>query len=481
MKYFSKLAFVLSLPLLIVQPTLAEPITTYIPDGYRIETIATPKNVELQIAGLDVNAQNDVFVATRLGEVWKYSQNSWTKFAQGLHEPTGLLCDDDGTIVVAQKPELTRLIDIDNDGVADEYIKFASGWQFHDNYHEYNFGPVKDKQGNYYGTLNLSHNLEGALSIGAMGSGSGYRGFAYQVLPNGQFKPYAWGLRSPAGIGASPEGEIFFTDNQGDWVATSKMHLIEEGKFYGHPVSLRDVPGYSLDWIKNAKSAELDKFREKPVVWIPHVEVANSPGNPAWDTTQGKFGPFAGQIFVGDQTQSNLFRVLLEKVNGKYQGAVINFIDGFQSGNIRTSFDQQGQLWVGQTARGWSAKGGKPFGLQKVVWDGTVPFELQNINLTKKGFKLSFTQPIDDHSAILSSFTVKQWHYLYHANYGSPKIDEKALTIEKIITSPDKKQVEVIFDLTADKVVEIEFAGIRDQKGKKSSTTKVYYTLNNLR
>ncbi|MEI8619163.1 hypothetical protein P4S63_25280 [Pseudoalteromonas sp. B193] len=87
-----------------------------------------------------------------------------------------------------------------------------------------------------------------------------------------------------------------------------------------------------------------------------HVEVANSPGNPEWNTTQGKFGPFEGQIFIGDQTQSNVFRVLLDQVNGKYQGAVINFMNRFQSGNVRAEFDVNGQLWIGQTARGWGHK-----------------------------------------------------------------------------------------------------------------------------
>lgn len=481
MNRISKKCMLLALAITASQTTtIVHAKTTYIPDGYNIETIKTPEGIKFDITGLDSNSNGDVFVATRLGDVWKYTtKGEWKKFAYGLHEPTGLLYEDDGSILVAQKPETTRLIDTNKDGVADDYIRVASGWDFHDNYHEYNFGPVKDKEGNYYGTLNLSHNLHNHFAIGAMGSGGGYRGFAYQINKKGEFVPYAWGLRSPAGIGSSPEGEIFYTDNQGDWVATSKMHLLEKGKFYGHPVSLRDVEGYTIDLIKQTKPSDLDKMREKPVVWIPHAEVANSPGNPEWDTTKGKFGPFAGQIFVGDQTQSNVFRVLLDKVNGKYQGAVINFIDGFQSGNIRVDFDQAGQLWLGQTARGWSAKGGKPFGLQKVVWDGTLPFELHNIKLTKQGFKLNFTKPVDVDSAVLTSFTAKQWHYNYSQDYGSPKVDEKAIPIKSVKISANKKEVEVILPLTADKVVHISFDGIRDASGKKPSTTQVYYTLNN--
>lgn len=457
--------------------------TTYIPKGYNIETIETPKDVRFHITGLDTNKHGELYVATRFGEVWKYKKEQWTKFADGLHEPTGLLCDDDGSIVVGQKPELTRLVDIDQDGIADDYIQVAGGWEFHDNYHEYNFAPVKDAKGNLYGTLNLGHGLPNALQIGAMGSPGGYRGWAYKVTPAGEFIPYASGLRSPAGIGISPDDEIFYTDNQGDWVETSKLHLLEENKFYGHPVPLRDHPNFSVDKILKNKSnfSFFDDIREKPVVWFPHAEVSNSPGNPEWDTSEGKFGPFKGQIFIGDQTQSNVFRVMLDKVHGKYQGAVMNFIDGFQSGNIRTKFDQNGHLWVGQTARGWGAKGGKPFGLQKVVWNGETPFELLDIKLTKKGFTLNFTQPIKEESAVLSSLTASEYNYLYTNKYGSAKHNEKVLSISHTKLSADKKSIDIELPLTKDKIVVIEFNELKNKQGDKPSVTKVYYTLNQLR
>ena len=122
------------------------------------------------------------------------------------------------------------------------------------------------------------------------------------------------------------------------------MHLLEPDKFFGHPVSLRDDPGFAVEEIRSGSEDYFDQFRERPVVWIPNVEVASSPGNPVWDTTKGKFGPFAGQIFVGDQTQSCVFRISLQKVNEACQGMVVNFLDGFRSGAIRLCFDPFGDL-----------------------------------------------------------------------------------------------------------------------------------------
>lgn len=456
------------------------PKGNYMPDGYSVETIDLPKDVPFHITGLDTSKNKEVFVATRLGEVWRLKQGNWTKFADGLHEPTGLMVEEDGSIIVAQKPELTRLVDINNDGQADDYIQITDDWNFHDNYHEFTFGPVKDKAGNYYGTLNLSHGAPKSFSLGTMGSAGGYRGWAFKVNTKGQFEPFAYGLRSPAGIGISPQDELFFTDNQGDWVETSKLHLLQENKFYGHPIPLIDHPDYNKDKIRSMTPADFDKLREKPVVWIPHIEVANSPGNPEWDTTEGQFGPFKGQIFIGDQTQSNVFRVMLDKVNGQYQGAVMNFVGGMQSGNIRTRFDSQGDLWVGQTARGWGAKGGKPFGLEKIVWDGTNPFEVLDIKLTKSGFKINFTEAVDPNTVSANKIAISEWNYKYSGEYGSAKKNLKKLNIQKVRLTNNNTTLWVDMPLTADKVVMFEFKALTSANQRKPSVNKLYYTLNQM-
>ncbi|MFC3122450.1 hypothetical protein [Agaribacter flavus] len=462
----------------------SEQTDVYIPDGYAIETIDTPNKARFHITGLDIDNNGDVYVATRFGDVWRLQGSNWLKAADGFHEPTGLLVDDDGSLLVAQKPELTRLVDVDNDGVFDEYINLADDWSFHDNYHEFNFGPVKDSDGNLYGTLNLGHGSPNELKLGAMGSSGGYRGWAYKIDKHGKFVPFASGLRSPAGIGISPDDQVFFTDNQGDWVETSKLHLLEFGKFYGHPVSLRDHPDFDVEKIlsKQKDFDYWDKMREKPVVWIPHVEVANSPGNPEWDVTQGKFGPFAGQMFIADLTQSSLFRVILEEVNGQLQGAVVNFANGFQSGNIRIKFDMTGQLWVGQTARGWGAKGDKPFGLQKVTWDGTNPFELLDMKLNTQGFDVTFTEALDSESVNNADFSLSSWSYKYSSAYGSPKTNQQDLNISSLSLLDDRRTIRISLasPLQTNTVVALSFEKLKDQDGRTPTTTKAYYTINKL-
>ena len=161
-------------------------------------------------------------------------------------------------------------------------------------------------------------------------------------------RPLASGFRSPCGIGISPEDEIFITDNQGDWVADCTLYHVREGNFYGHPASLPARADYTKEKVLSQTASDFEKLRTPPAVWLVREVIANSPGSPVWDTTEGKFGPFTGQMFLGDQRQSNYFRCGVEKVNGEYQGWCVDFLRGLESGPVKMSFDPQGRLWSAQ-------------------------------------------------------------------------------------------------------------------------------------
>lgn len=452
------------------------------PEGYKIETIKTPADVYFHVTGLDVAKDGSVYCATRFGDVWVLKNDKWRRFADGLQEPCGLVIDKDGSVIVTQKVEMTRLVDKNNDGVADLYLNLSNEFEFHNNYHEFNFGGVIDKEGNYVGTLNLAAGRDAkGLKLSAMSNEGGYRGWAYRVSPQGKFTPFAWGLRSPAGIGKNDQQEIFFTDNQGDYIATSTLNQLEENKFYGHPISLLDKAEYSKEKLEAMKDEDFEKMLNLPIVWIPQGEVANSPGNPEWNATKGKFGPFDDQFFIGDQTRSNIFRVSLQKVGGRYQGCVIDFMSGFQCGNIRLKFDQKGALWVGQTSRGWVSRGAKPFGMQKVVWDGkTVPFEIHDVKLTKQGFRVTFTQEVDPAFVNLENLRITQWWYEYSRAYGSPKVGEKESTINSVELQEDGKTLYIKMPLQKKQVYCLDLSQILDKAGRSTHNSKAFYTLINL-
>ena len=471
-----------------------QPQPKILPAGYHVETMETPvgedgKPLQFEGGGIDFSADGTAFFASRVAGIWKYRDERWSLFADGLHDPQGILVSADGRSAwVAQKPELTLIQDTDDDGVADLFKTICDKWKYAGNYCEYVHGLVRDKEGSFYLTLNLADgggSGRGGPKVekaggAAMGTTFGFDGWAIKVTNKNEFVPFAYGLRSPAGIGISRNDEVFFTDNQGGWIGTSTLNHLVKDSFYGYPASMLDLPEYKAG--KKLVYEEFSKLRKPPAAWIPHGEVANSPGNPQFDETGGRFGPFAGQVFIGDQTRSNIFRVNLEKVKGEYQGCVFNFIDHLQSGCIRIRFDQKGRLWVGQTGRGWGSMGGKQEGLQRIAWDGkTVPFEIHSMVLTRTGFKVRFTKPLNRESAQQSSaFRFKHWHYHYHGKYGSPKVGTEEVNPTLRSISKDGMTVDLDLPLVKGEVYQLLTNKLVAEDGSSLSTTTGYYTLNNL-
>jgi hypothetical protein len=321
---------------------------------------------------------------------------------------------------------------------------------FHGNYHEYTHGPVRDAEGNYYFTLNLCHsnNVKASYKAGGnfMGSMGGFRGWACRVTPAGIFEPYASGVRSPAGLGMDPAGRLVYIDNQGEYFGSSKISYLLKDHFYGHPSGLVSLPGMKPE----SQEIAFAKWQPKTHVsalWFPHSKYANSPGNPAWDLTKGKFGPYSGQMFVGDQTISTLVRVQFEKVGNVDQGSMIMFSRDLASGVMRPCFLPDSSLLLGQTGRGWQSKGGNQAALQRVTWDGkTIPADIHHMNTAGKGMKITFTAPLrDDVTAeqIRSACKITSWTYTDAVTYGSRENEKRENAIESVAISKDRQSIEL--------------------------------------
>jgi hypothetical protein len=200
------------------------------------------------------------------------------------------------------------------------------------------------------------------------------------------------------------------------------------------------------------------------------------------DLSKGKFGPFAGQLFVGDQTHSTLMRVFLEKVNGRYQGALFPFRQGFGSGVVPVRQGDDGSMFVGGTNRGWGSRGPKPFSVERLVWTGKVPFEVHEMKATPDGFELSFTQPADKESLSQSgSFKLATYTYIYQSSYGSPEVDHSTPKIISATPAADGLSVKLKVDgLKEGHVHDLSLDGVKSSAGQPLLHAKAYYTLNSI-
>ena len=447
-----------------------------LPAGYSIESYYPPKDnfgreQLFEALGLALTQDNTTVIATRTAGIWRIVKGQWHLFAEGTFDSLGVLVEDKKglSVIAGQKAELTRISDTNGDGIADSYETLFDAHSYHGNYHSYMHGPTRGSDGAYYISINLADGGDGSTYKAGgqyMGSQGGLSGWNIRVEPNGKFELWANGLRSPAGLGTGPDGRLWYSDNQGEYMGTSKLFTIEKNNFFGHPSGLVDLPGMTPESPEIAWEKMHNK-RTNAIVLLPHNRVANSPGHPAWDTTNGKFGAFAGQMLMGDQTQSNLLRIAIQKVDGIEQGSVMPFIDGLESGVMRPLFLKDGSLLLGQTGRGWQAKGGHVASLQRIVWDGkTVAPAITQMLATPTGFALEFTQPIsgkitvDSLAALLS---IESWVYRDAPDYGSDELGLQKDAIKSVTLSDDRKTL--LIDL-----VSLEQAKVHPQQ-----TARVYH------
>jgi len=487
-------------------------------DYYKIITLPTPEGILLEVGGVATLPDGRIAVCTRRGDVWivenpsmeKGSSPRYTLFASGLHEALGLAYYE-GALYTAQRGELTRLIDKNGDGRADVYETVYT-WPLSGHYHEYSFGPKIGPDGSFFVTGNVAFGDEewwrGESRVP-------WRGWTMKIHPDGTMEPWATGMRSPCGLGMI-DGELFYDDNQGDWQGSGGIFHLTKGSFTGHPAGLRwsghenspvkisteqlysKVDARQIkregafikpENISDEKNPDLLYDVKKdfpatrtPAVWLPHGVLGISNSEIIRDETAGKFGPFAGQIFVGDQGQSKIMRVVMEKVKGEFQGVAFDFKSGFQSGVLRMNWGHDGSLYAGLTNRGWGSAGTTTAGLQRLVWTGKIPMEMKAVSARPDGFEIEFTHPVDKLTAEnLDSYFGRSYIYKYHPVYGSPTINEEKLSFKGVKVSDDGMRVYVVVDnLRQYYLHEIILSGIRSKDGLPVLHNTAYYTLNNI-
>ena len=219
-----------------------------------------------------------------------------------------------------------------------------------------------------------------------------------------------------------------------------------------------------------------------PAVWLPYGKVGQSPTGVVADLTGGGFGPFAGQMFLGEFTLSQVNRVFLEQIGGEYQGAAFRFLDGFQCGPLSLAFLRDGSLLVGETNRGWNSRGSRSYGLERVRWTGIVPFAIRRMRAQPDGFLLEFTQPIEPAAAANPArYAMTSYTYLYHSKYGSPEIDPQPVAIVRAEVAADALSVRLTCaGLREGYVHELALPGVWSQTGDSLEYPTAYYTLNRL-
>jgi len=412
-----------------------------------------------------------VYVASgKLGEIFRVEVDSKLGSQARLIDYSGAhfqdvlaMAHDGSSLLVQHRRNLTRVLDNDRDGVAERFEHVLSFPQLLDpKSYDWGYGMVPDKIGGYI--VSFATHAVGSQEM--KGSGS-----AIRLTPDSsgwKLEEVAFGLRNPVGWTPGPDGDIFFTDNQGNWMSSNRLSPLVQDRYYGFP---------------NPKQLE---HRSKPVgptaVWVPYAW-AKSINGVAYDTTRGKFGPFAGHFFLAEVMEGGaIVRAQLETVKDQYQGACFPFWNRGLLGPVTLTFDPTGRLWVGSlTEPGWMRQPDRG-ALYSIEYTGEVPFEIHSILARPDGFRIRFTAPPGRRAAEAISYRIEHYRYEYSSAYGSREIDRTAAPVRSVSVQPDGMDVDLVLPpLVKGRVYRFDLdLGITSERGDPLVNDRAAYTLNEI-
>jgi putative heme-binding domain-containing protein len=399
---------------------------------FAVDTLGLPENnpwlCQLRLTGFDfLDEGHRAAVCTWDGDVWLVSKLdaptgdlSWKRIASGLFQPLGLKVRD-GNIFVDCRDQIVILRDSNGDGETDFYENFNSDHQVTEHFHEFAMGLQTDTDGNFYYAKAARHGRTAIVP---------QHGTLLRVSRDGlRTDILATGFRAPNGVCLNDDGTFFLTDQEGFWTPKNRINHVTVGGFYGNMWGYHDVTDPS------------DAAMEPPICWITNA-FDRSPAE-LLHVTSDAWAPLKGALLNLSYGNGKIFVVPHETVGGVMQGGMCALpIPPLPTGVMRARFHPgDGQLYAcGMYA--WAGNQTAPGGFYRIRATGKPMLLPTGLHATKKGLKITFTEPIDRASASdLSHYSVKTWSLKRTANYGSENHDEKTLRVTAASLSEDRRTV----------------------------------------
>lgn len=384
-----------------------------------------PWKRNVRLAGIDFFEDGRAALCTFDGDVWlvdgidaQLKNVKWRRFASGLNEPMSLQIVD-GAIYVFGRTCIWRLHDENDDGVADFYENFSNVVGQTAETREFANDMIKIPGGGFY-----------IAKPGQLATTRGHHnGTICKVSADGRsYEIVASGFRQPF-IGLDPKsGVLTASDQQGNWVPTTPLHVIEPGKHYGF------LP-------------PMEKEHPKPItpamVWIPHF--VNQSGATQVTNHDERWGPLSGELMHFGFNRPEFFRVYRD---GE-QGAIASFMRGFGTGPLKSAVSpNDGQLYV-SGFKIWGTVAKEICGFYRIRYTGKGDVDLpRDLRSAKEGVLLKFDFELDPTIAtFLPNYKLDRWNYKRTSGYGSGhfKLDgtpgQENLAVSSAYLSGDKKSV----------------------------------------
>jgi mono/diheme cytochrome c family protein len=351
------------------------------------------------------------------GDVWsikgltkKLGEVQWQRFASGLHEPLSL-CIRDEQIFVFDRNGIWRLEDTNKDGEADRYELFCNAFSQTAETREFANGMKLAPDGSFV----IAKGGQQTTTLGK------HNGTVLRVAPDGKsISVLGYGLRQPF-VGINPvSGLITASDQQGNYVPATPLHIIKDHQYYGFLAGFLPKEQYP------APIAD-------PLTWIPHP-INASGASQVW-LTKAQMGSLNDALIHFGYNRPEIFLVRLNSRGKHMQAAVVSLTRDLDFAPLNGAVNPaDGQLYV-TGFQIWGSIAKHTSGLARFRYTGapnTLPREIAAMD---KGILLRFDVPLDAKQAIdPANFTAERWNYKRTANYGSPHYKLDGSTGQEWIT-----------------------------------------------
>lgn len=379
--------------------------------AYVVDDIVLPRDNpwrrNLRLSDIQFLKDGRGVAVTLDGDVWMISglekpngPVSWKRFASGLHEPMSLAIRNE-EIFVFDRNGIWILRDTNGDGEADQHTLFSNA-----------FAQTADMR-EFPSTIRLAPGGEFVIAKGGQEATTlgRHNGSVLRIVADGSSATVlGYGFRQP-NIGVNIRtGLVTASDQEGHYIPTTPLHIVQGGQFYGFLSTL--VP-------KEKYPAPI----AAPITWIPHSVTASAISQ-AW-LFDSRMGPLSdSQVQIGFN-KPQILRIMWNQRGSVPQAAVAAITQEFEFPPLNGSINPaDGQLYVaGFQVIGWGTTAKRVAGMARVRYTGapcTVPREVVPMD---KGILLRFDVALDPKKATdPASYSIASWGYRRTFQYGSPQL-----------------------------------------------------------
>ena len=427
----------------------------------QIEALEIP-GIEGFIGGIDLLSSGRVVVTTWMsdgrvliidGSFDDPSTVSVKEIASGLNKPLGLKVVDD-EIFVLQQHELTHLIDNDGNELIDEYRVVSNKWELSTDYTELSVGLEYD-QGYFLGVLGMPLDQEGAILIEDIH----HRGILVRIGFDGRQQVIEANMQLSGGI-SMDNGQVAISDQRNPWFSDSRVLFM--------PDTFSASEGTA-----NIEAASLSS------IWLP-VTPSQNPAQPFYLDE----GPYQGDWVIGDMVSKDAYRMSIDVVNQKAQGAVFPFATNLPISMSRfVELQDSTFLVTGATlAQPWGEVVENSTGVYRFSLEDKDVFEMKAIRSVEGGFDIEFTREVDpDRLEDIEMIALYQWPNSETLRDRTRKRgNRERVSISSIEVLEDGRTARVsVSDIKAGHIVYFNIdSSIRSVENERLWSNEAWYSLN---